>query len=90
MMRWGIVPWFAKNEDEFKKFSTINAKSDRLTDSKMWRDPFARRRCLVPASGLYEWPKEAMSVSQFYDEVPAVEEETGDSDNLFRHAAEGS
>jgi putative SOS response-associated peptidase YedK len=55
MMRWGIVPWFAKSELEFKKLSTINAKSDRLTDSKMWREPFAKRRCLVPASGLYEW-----------------------------------
>jgi putative SOS response-associated peptidase YedK len=52
MMRWGIVPWFAKSELEFKKLSTINAKSDRLTDSKMWREPFAKRRCLVPASGL--------------------------------------
>ena len=25
MMRWGIVPWFAKTEDEFKALSTINA-----------------------------------------------------------------
>jgi len=48
MMRWGIVPWFAKTEIEFKKLSTINLKSDRLTDSKMWRAPFAKRRCLVP------------------------------------------
>ena len=35
LMRWGIVPWFAKTEGEFKALSTINAKSDRLTDSKM-------------------------------------------------------
>jgi putative SOS response-associated peptidase YedK len=53
MMRWGIVPWFAKTEDEFEALSTINAKSDNLTSSKMWREPFAKRRCLVPASGLY-------------------------------------
>jgi putative SOS response-associated peptidase YedK len=26
MMRWGIVPWFAKTEIEFKKLSTLNAK----------------------------------------------------------------
>jgi putative SOS response-associated peptidase YedK len=55
MMLWGIVAWFAKSELEFKKLSTINAKSDRLTDSKMWREPFAKRRCLDPTSGLYEW-----------------------------------
>jgi putative SOS response-associated peptidase YedK len=83
MMRWGIVPWFAKSEVEFKKLSTINAKGDRLLESKMWREPFAKRRCLVPASGLYEWPKEGKAVSQFYDEIPAVEQDSGDSDNLF-------
>ena len=63
MMRWGIVPWFAKSELEFKKLSTINAKSDRLTDSKMWREPFAKRRGLVPPSGLYEWPKPGHAIS---------------------------
>jgi putative SOS response-associated peptidase YedK len=41
MMRWGIVPWFAKTEDEFKKLSTINARSDGIADSKKWREPFA-------------------------------------------------
>ncbi len=47
LMRWAIVPWFAKSEDEFKALSTINAKSDQFTSSKMWREPFAKRRCLV-------------------------------------------
>ena len=60
MMRWGIVPWFAKTEDEFKALSTINAKSDRLTDSKMWREPFAKRRRLVPASGGTPWIADAI------------------------------
>jgi hypothetical protein len=74
MMRWGIVPWFAKTEDEFKALSTINAKSDQLTDSKMWREPFAKRRCLVPASGLYEWPKPGNAISPTYEPEPAIEE----------------
>jgi putative SOS response-associated peptidase YedK len=74
MMRWGIVPCFAKTEDEFKALSTINAKSDRLADSKMWREPFAKRRCLVPASGLFEWPKEGHAISPTYVPEPAQEE----------------
>jgi putative SOS response-associated peptidase YedK len=76
MMRWGIVPWFAKSEDEFKTLSTINAKSDRLTDSKLWREPFAKRRCLVPASGLYEWPKPGHAISPTYEpeSEPAIED----------------
>jgi putative SOS response-associated peptidase YedK len=32
----------------------------------MWREPFAKRRCLVPASGLYEWPKEGHAISPTY------------------------
>jgi putative SOS response-associated peptidase YedK len=75
MMRWGIVPWFAKSEDEFKALSTINAKSDNLTSSKMWREPFAKRRCLVPASGLYEWPKPGHAISPTYEPELAIEEE---------------
>jgi putative SOS response-associated peptidase YedK len=76
MMRWGIVPWFAKSEDEFKALSTINAKSDRLTDSKMWREPFAKRRCLVPANGLYEWPKPGHAISPNYEPESVVDAET--------------
>src|ERR1700730_15918396 len=86
MMRWGIVPWFAKSELEFKKLSTINAKSDRLTDSKMWREPFAKRRCLVPASGLYEWPKPGHAISPTYELEPEAEpaaEDSAGSGDLF-------
>jgi putative SOS response-associated peptidase YedK len=80
MMRWGIVPWFAKSEGEFKALSTINAKSDRLTDSKMWREPFAKRRCLVPASGLYEWPKEGHAISPTYTPEPPADVAPGSVD----------
>lgn len=54
-MRWGLVPYFAKSVAEFKGFSTINAQAEMLTSRAMWRVPFERRRCLVPADGFYEW-----------------------------------
>jgi putative SOS response-associated peptidase YedK len=54
-MRWGMVPYFAKSLADFKGFSTINAKAETLTSKPMWREPFQRRRCLVPADGFYEW-----------------------------------
>ena len=68
----GHCACFAKSELEFRKISTINAKSDRLTDSKRWPDPFAKRCCLVPARALYEWPKLGHAISDTYSE-----EETG-------------
>ena len=57
MMRWGMVPNFAKSLAEFKGLSTINAKAETLGTSATWRVPFERRRCLVPADGFYEWQK---------------------------------
>ncbi len=55
LMRWGMVPFFAKTLNEFKGFSTINAKSENVMSNQMWRVPFERRRCLIPADGFYEW-----------------------------------
>jgi putative SOS response-associated peptidase YedK len=55
LMRWGMVPFFAKSLAEFKGFSTINAKAENVMNNQMWRVPFNRRRCLIPADGFYEW-----------------------------------
>jgi putative SOS response-associated peptidase YedK len=56
LMRWGLIPNFAKSIKDFS-FSTFNAKAETLTSKATWRIPFERRRCLVPASGFYEWKK---------------------------------
>jgi putative SOS response-associated peptidase YedK len=57
LMRWGLVPYFAKELSEFKGFSTFNARAETLAASATWRAPFQRRRCLVPADGFYEWKR---------------------------------
>jgi putative SOS response-associated peptidase YedK len=54
-MRWGMIPNFATSLAEYKGVSTINAKAETLASSAMWRVPFQRRRCIVPADGFYEW-----------------------------------
>jgi putative SOS response-associated peptidase YedK len=56
LMRWGLVPYFAKDLKSFS-YSTINARAESLTTSAIFRSPFERRRCLVPADGFYEWKK---------------------------------
>lgn len=56
LMRWGMVPYYAKSLDAFKGYSTFNARADSLATSDVWREPWAEgRRCLVPADGFYEW-----------------------------------
>src|ERR1700694_2375481 len=49
MMRWGMVPHFAKSLAEFKGLATINAKAETVMNSAMWGIPLQRRRCLIPA-----------------------------------------
>lgn len=64
LMRWGLVPYFAKSLSEFKGFSTINAKAETVAEKSLWRGPFQKRRCLVPSDGFYEWQKLAPKVKK--------------------------
>jgi putative SOS response-associated peptidase YedK len=54
-MRWGLIPHWAHNP----KAIQINARAETVANAPAFRDSFARKRCLVPADGFYEWePKE--------------------------------
>ena len=66
MMRWGMVLHFAKSLADFKGLATINAKAEKLMNTAMWRVPFQRRRCLIPAAGFYEWKKLDAKTKQPY------------------------
>lgn len=55
MARWGLVPPWAANPSVGSRM--INARAETLATSPAFRRAFARRRCLVPASGFYEWSK---------------------------------
>lgn len=66
LARWGLVPFSAKDLDEVKGLSTINARCETITTAKMWREPVKKRRCLVPVSAFYEWPKPAREPKQPY------------------------
>jgi putative SOS response-associated peptidase YedK len=51
---WGLRPPWARPGAEHKM---INARSETASDKPAYREPFRHRRCLVPASGFYEWGK---------------------------------
>ena len=56
-MRWGLIPsWWKKPLKELP--STINARSETVADKPMFRSAFKRSRCLIPASGFYEWKRD--------------------------------
>ena len=55
LLRWGLIPFFTNSLGEIRGFSTINARAETVATSRTFREPFKKRRCLVPASGFYEW-----------------------------------
>lgn len=53
LVRWGFVPSWAKEVKPGKPL--INARAETVAEKPSFRHAFKRRRCLVPASGFYEW-----------------------------------
>lgn len=64
LMRWGLVPFWAK--DIKVGYSTFNAKAETVAGKPAFREPFRRRRCLVPVDSFYEWQKRGPSEKQPY------------------------
>lgn len=51
--RWGLVPSWAKDSSIGSRM--INARAETVADKPSFRSAFAKRRCLIPANGYYEW-----------------------------------
>ena len=52
-MQWWLLPYWSK--EPRIKFSTFNARTDKVSSAASYRVPFRRRRCLIPAMGWFEW-----------------------------------
>ena len=55
-LHWGLIPHFAS--DRRGAYRAINARSESIERTAMYRAAFAKRRCLVVAHAFYEWRKE--------------------------------
>jgi len=66
--RWGLLPSFAKSIKEGAK--RINARAETVATSPAFRTSFARRRCIVPADGFYEWRRTGGPKQPYYLHPP--------------------
>lgn len=55
MMRWGLIPFWAKDPSVGNRM--INARAETVTGKPSFRQAYQKRRCLVIADGFYEWQK---------------------------------
>ena len=54
-MRWGYIPVWAKEEKIGYKM--INSRAEKIAKSRVFKSSFQKKRCLIPATGFYEWQK---------------------------------
>src|ERR1700728_3412074 len=59
LVRWGLVPFWAKDVKGGSRL--INARAETVAVKPAFRAALAKRRCLIPADGYYEWQTEPES-----------------------------
>jgi putative SOS response-associated peptidase YedK len=68
IMRWGLVPSWAK--DERVGYKTINARAETVAERPAYRAALRYHRCLVPASGFYEWRATPRGKQPYFIHLP--------------------
>lgn len=67
-LRWGLIPfWTDTLEDAIAiRNRTINARSETIFSKPSFREPIRKKRCLVPASGFFDWRHEGDQKIPYY------------------------
>jgi putative SOS response-associated peptidase YedK len=69
MMQWGLIPHREKGTGTVRPL--INARAETLAEKPSFRHLIADKRCLVPASGYFEWKTEGHRKTPFYFSLPS-------------------
>jgi putative SOS response-associated peptidase YedK len=70
MMKWGLVPHWTQDITMAQR--PINARAETLSEKSSFKELLKNQRCLVPASGFFEWKKEGSKKIPFYLHLPKI------------------
>jgi putative SOS response-associated peptidase YedK len=63
-LQWGLIPYWAKDAKIASQL--INARAETLAEKPSFKNALAKRRCLIPADGFYEWKKQKGGSQPYY------------------------
>lgn len=64
--RWGFIPFWAKSEENQLPSGHINARLESVSEKPTFKAAFKNQRCLIPASGYFEWRTIAGKKQPYY------------------------
>ncbi len=65
---WGLIPFWIKDKHDSEKIrvNTFNARAETLREKPSFREPFRKRRCIIPVTGFFEWHEKDGKKYPFY------------------------
>ncbi len=84
--KWGLLPSWVKDPKDFKA-TMFNARAEGLTERASFKKPFKKSRCIVPASGFFEWKKTEDSKVPHY--IKAKDDDILAFAGLYEHWQKG-
>jgi len=64
LLRWGLIPSWSKDPAIGNRL--INARAETVREKPSFRNAFRRHRCLIPASGFYEWQRQERAKQPYF------------------------
>jgi Uncharacterized conserved protein len=64
LLRWGLIPSWSKDPAIGNRL--INARAETASEKPSFRNAFRRHRCLIPASGFYEWRRQERGKQPYF------------------------
>ncbi len=78
MRQWGFIPFWAKEPTPM-----INARAETVSEKPFFRKAFRKQRCLIPATGFYEWAKEEGQKQPYFISLKSEIPDKGNSMMAF-------